>query len=121
MTTELDEPSSRQQRAIALEKLDNAVCTALAGIDEDEARRSLQEALEACSTVVPPQVMGCVEAAGEHLRYGERMEARMLLTLAHRLLSRVSRPMAVPAPSTPGDVGISVRGEVDRVERRVRG
>ncbi|SMC54960.1 hypothetical protein [Lentzea albidocapillata] len=107
MATELDEPSSRQQRAIALEKLDNAVCTALAGIDEDEARRGLQEALAGCSAVhasVSPQVMGCVEAAGEHLRYGERMEARMLLTLAHRLLSRVSRPMAVPAPSTPGDV-----------------
>jgi hypothetical protein len=107
MTTELDEPSSWQQRATALEKLDNAVCTALAGVDADEARRCLKEALAACSTAhatVSPQVMGCVEAAGEHLRYGERMEARMLLTVAHRLLSRVSRSMVVPPPSTPGDV-----------------
>ncbi|MCR3749301.1 hypothetical protein LX88_003275 [Lentzea californiensis] len=107
MTTELDEPSSRHQRAVVLEKLDTAVCTALAGVDPDEARRGLAEALAACSAAhatVSPQVAGCVEAAGEHLHYGERMEARMLLTVAHRLLSRVSRSMAVPAPSTPGDV-----------------
>lgn len=106
MTTELDEPSSRQQCATALEKLDNAVCTALAGIDEDEARRGLKEALAACSAAdatVSPQLMGYVEAASEHLRYGERMEARTLLTVAHRLLGRALRATAVPAPSTPGD------------------
>lgn len=107
MTTELDEPSSRHQRATALEKLDNAVCTALADVDPDKARQGLEEAVAVCSAAhaaVSPQVVGCVEAAGEHLRYGERMEARMLLTVAHRLLSRFSSSMAVPAPSTPGDV-----------------
>ena len=95
MTTELDEPASRQVRATALEKLDNAVCSALAGVDADDARRGLQEALAACTAAdatVSPQVMGCVEAVDEHLRYGERMEARTLLTVAHRLLSRRYRP-----------------------------
>ncbi|MET9229173.1 hypothetical protein [Lentzea sp. NPDC003310] len=107
MSTELDRPSSRQQRATALEKLDNAVCTALAGVEEDEARRGLKTALATCAdadAAVSPQVMGCVEAADEHLRYGERMEARMLLTVAHRLLSRASRATVVPPPTTPGDV-----------------
>jgi hypothetical protein len=107
MSTELDRPSTRQQRATALEKLDNAVCTALAGVDEDEARRGLEAALEGCvsaDAVVSPQVLGSVEAAGEHLRYGERMEARMLLTVAHRLLARESRATVVPSPKTPGDV-----------------
>ncbi|MFD4669249.1 hypothetical protein ACFWNN_05890 [Lentzea sp. NPDC058450] len=95
MTTELDEPASRQVRATALENLDNAVCSALAGVDSDDARRGLQEALDACTAAdasVSPQVMDCVEAVNEHLRYGERMEARTLLTVAHRLLSRRPRP-----------------------------
>lgn len=106
MTTELGEPASRQLRATALEKLDNAVCTALADVEGDEARRAIEEALAACTeagAAVAPSVLGCVEAADEHLRYRERMEARMLLTVAHRLLSRARPPMMVPGPSTPGD------------------
>ncbi|MGW6441944.1 hypothetical protein [Lentzea sp. NPDC055074] len=105
VTTELDQPSSRQQRATALEKLDNAVCIALANVEGDDARKGLEEALTVCAeagAAVAPSVLGCVEAAGEHLRYRERMEARMLLTVAHRLLSR--RPsVVVPGPSAPGD------------------
>ncbi|MDX3660319.1 hypothetical protein PV646_23710 [Streptomyces sp. ID05-26A] len=106
MTTELDEPSSRQRRATALEKLDNAVCTALADVEGDDARLGLEEALAACTEVgaaLAPSVLGCVEAAEEHLRHRERMEARMLLTVAHRLLSRVRPPIVVPGPATPGD------------------
>lgn len=107
VTTELDDNSSRQLRLTALEKLDNAVCTALANPEADVARTGLKEALASCAAAgvsVSPQVMGCVEAADEHLRYGERMEARMLLTVAHRLLSRRSAAMVVPGPSAPGDV-----------------
>ncbi|GLY47409.1 hypothetical protein [Lentzea sp. NBRC 102530] len=113
MTTELDEPASRQVRATALENLDNAVCSALSGVGAEDARRGLEEALAACSDVhatVSPQVLGSVKAAGEHLRYGERMEARMLLTVAHRLLSRRSHPVVLPGPR-----------EVDRVNGSVRG
>jgi len=105
VTTELDETSLQHLRTTAVQKLDNAVCTALA--DVEGGRRGLDEALAACTqagAVVSPQVMGCVEAAGDHLRYGERMEARMLLTVAHRLLSRAHPPMVLPEPSTPGDV-----------------
>lgn len=107
VTTELDDMSLQQLRVTALEKLDNAVCTALANVDSDEVRQGLTEALAACANVdagVSPQVVACVEAAREHLGYSERMEARTLLTVAHRLLSRVRRPMVVPSPSTPGDV-----------------
>jgi hypothetical protein len=107
VTTDLDDTSVQHQRTTAMQKLDNAVCTALAGVEGDSARRGLKEALAACTdtgAVVSPQVLGCLTAADEHLRYGERMEARMLLTVARRLLSRVRPPMAVPGPSTPGDV-----------------
>lgn len=109
VTTELDDMSLRRRRVTALERLDNAVCTALANTEGDEACRGLDEALAACATAgasVPPEVQGCVVAAEEHLGYGERMEARTLLTVAHRLLARGHRPMMVPGPSTPGDVVI---------------
>jgi hypothetical protein len=85
----LDELTSRQVRVTALEKLDNAVCTALAN---DETREDLRAALAGC-TGVPAEVRSCVEAACEHFGYGERMEARMLLTVAHRLLTRVTPPV----------------------------
>ena len=103
----LDDMSLRQVRVTALEKLDNAVCTALTNIEADEARKCLSEALADCAatgTVVPAQILACVEAADEHLSYSERMEARTLLTVAHRMLARVPRPVVVPGPSTPGDV-----------------
>jgi hypothetical protein len=102
----LDDMSLQQVRVTALEKLDNAVCTALTNIEADDARKALSEAVADClatDAVPPPQVMACVEAADEHLGYGERMEARTLLTVAHRLLARVPRPV-LPRPSTPGDV-----------------
>ncbi|MEU0883768.1 hypothetical protein ABZ345_34625 [Lentzea sp. NPDC005914] len=102
----LDELSLHQVRVTALEKLDNAVCTALTNIEADEARKFLSAALTDCAaagTAVPPQVLACVEAADEHLGYRERMEARTLLTVAHRMLARVPRPV-LPRPSTPGDV-----------------
>jgi hypothetical protein len=102
----LDDSSLQQVRVTALEKLDNAVCTALTNIEADEAREVLSEALADCAatgTAVPAQVLACVEAADEHLGYGERMESRTLLTVAHRMLARVPRPV-LPRPSTPGDV-----------------
>ncbi len=102
----LDDISVHQVRVTALEKLDNAVCTALTNIEADEARKCLNGALTDCAatgTTVPAQVLACVEAAGEHLGYGERMEARTLLTVAHRMLARVPRPV-LPRPSAPGDV-----------------
>jgi hypothetical protein len=102
----IDDMSLKQVRVTALEKLDNAVCTALTDIDVDEARKVLSEALTDCAatgTVVPAQVLACVEAADEHFCYSERMEARTLLTVAHRMLARVPRPV-LPRPSTPGDV-----------------
>jgi hypothetical protein len=105
----LDDMSLQHVRVTALEKLDNAVCTALATIETDEARKGLSEALSDCAAVdvvVPYQVLGCVEAADEHLGYGERMEARMLLTVAHRLLTHVRRPVVVPSPALPGDVAL---------------
>ena len=107
VTTELDDTSLRQIRMTALEKLDNAVCSALADVEGHDARKGLREAVAACAAagaVVSPQVVGCVEAAEEHLRFGERMEARMLLTVAHRLLAGVRPAVVVPGPSTPGDV-----------------
>jgi hypothetical protein len=103
----LDDMSLQQLHVTALEKLDNAVCTALTNIEADEARKCLSEALADCAatdTAVPDQVLACVEAADEHFSYSERMEARTLLTVAHRLLARVRRPMVVPSPSKPGDV-----------------
>lgn len=102
----LDDISVHQVRVTALEKLDNAVCTALTNIEADEARKCLNEALTSCAatgTTVPAQVLACVEAACEHFGYGERMEARTLLTVAHRMLARGPRPV-LPRPSTPGDV-----------------
>ncbi|HUQ56116.1 hypothetical protein [Lentzea sp.] len=105
MTTELGDMSSRQLQATALETLDNAVCAALANVED--SREALSEALAACAATgadVPPQIGACVAAADEHVRYGEWREARMLLTVAHRLLARASWPMIVPTPSTPGDV-----------------
>lgn len=103
----LDDISPQQVRATALEKLDNAVCTALANVDADEAREVLSAAVADCAAThaePPSDVLACVEAADEHLGYGERMEARTLLTVAHRLLARVQRPMALPQPAQPGDV-----------------
>ncbi|WP_394618357.1 hypothetical protein JNUCC0626_04450 [Lentzea sp. JNUCC 0626] len=95
-----------------LEELDNAVCAALGGADD--ARRGLKAALAACTAAdvaVPAQITGCLQAADEHLGYGERMEARTLLTVAHRLLSRTSpRPVVLPGPR-----------EVDRVKGSARG
>jgi hypothetical protein len=108
----LDDMSRQQLRVTALEKLDNAVCTALTNIETDEARKVLSAAVADCTAtdaVAPPQVMACVEAADEHLGYGERMEARTLLTVAHRLLARVPRPMVVPSPARPGDVTLEAR------------
>ncbi|GHH28727.1 hypothetical protein [Lentzea cavernae] len=107
VATELDDMALQHLRTIALQKLDNAVRTALSGAGEDAGHRALEEALAACAEAGAPvsaQVLGSVEAAGEHLRYGERMEARMLLTVAHRLLSGAHPPMVLPEPSTPGDV-----------------
>lgn len=112
MTTELDDMSLQQMRVTALDNLDNAVCTALTNIEADEARTALSEALGHCAdtgAVVPGQVLACVEAADEHLGYGERMEARTLLTVAHRMLSRVRRPVVVPGPVVPGP---TVSGDV---------
>jgi hypothetical protein len=103
----LDDMSLQQLRVTALEKLDNAVCTALTNLEVDDARKYLSEALADCAatgTAVPAQVLACVEAADEHLAYSERMEARTLLTVAHRLLAPVQRPIVVPSPSRPGDV-----------------
>ena len=103
----LDDMSLQQVRVTALEKLDNAVCTALTNIEADEARKVLGEAVADCAAtdaVPPAHVLACVEAADEHLGYGERMEARTLLTVAHRLLARVHRPMVLPQPAKPGDV-----------------
>ncbi|MDX8029246.1 hypothetical protein SK803_03450 [Lentzea sp. BCCO 10_0856] len=105
----LDDMSLQQVRVTALEKLDNAVCTALANIEADDARTGLREALAGCLTVdavVPQQVLASVQAADEHLGYGERLEARTLLTVAHRMLSRVQRPVVVPSPALPGDVAL---------------
>lgn len=102
----LDDMSLQQVRVTTLEKLDNAVCTALANVDADEAREVLSEAVADCAATraePPSEVLACVEAADEHLGYGERMEARTLLTVAHRLMARVPRPV-LPRPSTPGDV-----------------
>ncbi|WP_439658975.1 hypothetical protein ACSHWB_42445 [Lentzea sp. HUAS TT2] len=92
-TEQLDEASLRHQRVHAAENLDNAVCTALADIEIDQAREALSEALARCvaTGAVEPEVLASVEAAAGHLGYGERMEARTLLTLAHRLLARVPR------------------------------
>jgi hypothetical protein len=103
----LDDMSLQQVRVTALEKLDNAVCTALADIEPDAARKGLHEALADCAAVdaaVPRQILACVEAADEHLGYSERMEARTLLTVAHRMLIRLHRPVIVPSPALPGDV-----------------
>jgi hypothetical protein len=103
----VDDMSLQQLRVTALEKLDNAVCTALTNIEADEARKCLSEALADCAatgTAVPAQVLASVEAADEHFGYCERMEARTLLTVAHRLLAPVRRPMVVPSPAKPGDV-----------------
>ncbi|MFS8104585.1 hypothetical protein LFM09_46535 [Lentzea alba] len=105
----LDDISVQQLRVNALEKLDNAVCTALTNIEADEARKCLHEALADCAatdTTVPPQVLACVEAADEHLGFGERMESRTLLTAAHRMLAKLPR-LGVPRPSVPGDVMLS--------------
>ncbi|MEV6236219.1 hypothetical protein [Lentzea sp. NPDC051838] len=78
-----------RSRVTALENLDNVVCTTLAN---DDAREGLPAALKDCPDV-SPEVRASVEAACEHFGYGERMEARTLLTVAHRLLSRVRRPV----------------------------
>jgi hypothetical protein len=43
---------------------------------------------------VPAAALACVEAAREHLRYGELMEARTLLTEAGTLLGKVILPRA---------------------------
>ncbi|MFD9706155.1 hypothetical protein [Lentzea sp. NPDC059081] len=91
MTIELDDRASRRLHVTALEKLDNAVCVALANVEAAGTATALDRALADCAetgVVVPQQVRRCVEAAEEHAGYGERMEARMLLTVAHRLLLR---------------------------------
>jgi len=105
MGTGLEDRSFQQFRATSLEKLDNAVCVALANVAD--ARKALNDALADCAatgTEVPQQVTACVEAADEHAGYGGWREARMLLPVRARLVSRVRHPMVVPAPSTPGDV-----------------
>ncbi|WP_143138559.1 hypothetical protein [Lentzea waywayandensis] len=102
MTTELDETSLRQLRVNAVEKLDNAVCTALTDIEAERAREILNEALDGCAAIdaeVQPHVLASVQAAGEHLGHGERMEARTLLTVAHRLLARL--PAVIMRDSSP--------------------
>ncbi|MFD5830494.1 hypothetical protein [Lentzea sp. NPDC060358] len=91
MTLELGGKAPRQLHVTALEKLDDAVCVALADVEAANVEAALNRALAGCAesgAVVPPQVRRSVEAAEEHLGYGERMEARTLLTVAHRLLSR---------------------------------
>lgn len=100
----MNEISLQQVRVTALEQLDNAVCTALTNIDADAARKVLSEAVADCAAtdaVAPPGVLACVEAADEHLGYGERMEARTLLTVAHRLLAHVQRPVVLPQQTKP--------------------
>lgn len=102
MGTGLDDRSSQRLRGIALDKLDDAVCVALA--DVENAHEVLRTALADCADLaLPAQVRACVEAAEEHAAFSEWREARMLLTVAHRLLSRGRRRVSVPAPSTPGD------------------
>jgi hypothetical protein len=64
----------------------------------DEAQDELLPALAACEDA-PHDIRASVEAACEHFAYGERMEARTLLTVAHRLLAHVHRPVVVPSPS----------------------
>ncbi|WP_143116425.1 hypothetical protein [Lentzea xinjiangensis] len=105
MTTELGGKAPRGLRATALEKLDDAVCAALRDSEVEHAREVLSTALARCAAaeaVVPAQVRACVEAADDHLGYGECMEARTLLTVAHHLLT----PVHVPRPSRPGDVAL---------------
>ncbi len=110
MGTGLDDRSPQRLHPTALEEVDNAICAALADVEAEGARRALSDALTSCAatgTTVPPQVVACVESAGEHIGYSEWTEARMLLTVSHRLLSRVRPEMVLPAPSTPGDVALS--------------
>lgn len=88
-------------------ELDVAVRVALARIEAgslesaEQARKDLREAM-AAAEAVPRMVAACVEAADEHLTYGEVMEARMLLTVAHGMLapSRLYPSAVLPTQPT---------------------
>ncbi|ANZ39993.1 hypothetical protein BBK82_32065 [Lentzea guizhouensis] len=94
--------------------LDDAVTSALSHIrtgSPEHVREDLREALTSTGPV-PREAIAYVEAADEHLAYGEVMEARMLLTVAHRLLApsplqpaavqpAVVLPTQVSPPTTP--------------------
>jgi predicted transcriptional regulator len=94
-------------------ELDDAVTAALVHIrtgSPDQVRAGLHEALAQVGTV-PQEAVACVRAADEHLAYGELMEARTLLTVAHRLLTQPHlqpAPVLVPSQATPPTTPIRV-------------
>lgn len=93
-------------------ELDVAVRVALARIEAgslesvEQVRKDLHDAM-AVAEAVPRTVAACVEAADEHLSYGELMEARMLLTVAHGLLapSRLYPTAVLPTQPTRAQGG----------------
>lgn len=93
-------------------ELDVAVRVALARIEAgslesaEQVRKDLHDAM-AAAEAVPRTVAACVEAADEHLTYGELMEARMLLTVAHGLLapSRLYPSAVLPTQPTRAQGG----------------
>ena len=89
-------------------QLDDAVTAALAHMrtgSPEHVREGLREALTLVGAG-PREAVACVEAAEEHLAYGELMEARTLLTVAQRLLaSSQLQPAAVhPVGAAPAVV-----------------
>jgi hypothetical protein len=57
----------------------------------ERARKRLHDALDGLSAAGGlRQALACAEAAGEHLGYGELLEARTLLTAARRQLALLS-------------------------------
>ncbi|MFI9818295.1 hypothetical protein [Saccharothrix variisporea] len=86
--------------------LDRAIREALAETRPDpphdpqararHAQTCLLEAVDATragDTDVPPAALACLDAACEHLEYGELLEARTLLTAARGLLTAGHRPI----------------------------
>ncbi|KOV80840.1 hypothetical protein [Nocardia sp. NRRL S-836] len=71
-------------------QLDDAVSAALSHLRTGSAGQVSEDLRDAVALAgaVPPEVVACVEAAGEHVAYGELMEARTLLTVAQRLLAQ---------------------------------
>ncbi|MEU7474947.1 hypothetical protein AB0A63_03115 [Lentzea sp. NPDC042327] len=90
--------------------LDDAVTSALTHLRTGAPGPAVQDLREALSLAgaVPPQALACVRAADDHLAHGELMEARTLLTVAHRLLAQsgtgqpaVVLPSQAVPPTTP--------------------